>query len=93
MAGLGCDAYSCTSREGLVLSALPGVPGWLDALRLHWPRSARCWVASQLLAPVSDFVDQLSCQVPGGLVLLAPYWGLIDLGRSSRSASQTLMID
>jgi hypothetical protein len=35
MAGLGCDAYACTSREGLVLSALLGVPPvveapWLD---------------------------------------------------------------
>ena len=87
------NGYSCTSKKGPVLSALPGAPSWLVALRSHWPRSARCWVASLLLAPVSDFVDQLSCQVPGGLVLLAPYWGLIDLGRSSRSASQTLMID
>ena len=93
MANLGCDAYSCTSREGLVLSALPGVPGWLDALRLDGPKSYRCWAASLLLAPVSDFVDQLSCQVPGGFVPLAPYWGLVDSGRSSRSASQTLMID
>ena len=92
MADLG-NGHSCTSKKGLILSSRPGVPGWLEALRLHWPRSARCWVASLLLVPVYDFVDQLSCQVPGGLVLLAPYWGLIDLGLSSRSASQTLMID
>ena len=26
MAGVGCNAYTCTSREGLVLSALLGVP-------------------------------------------------------------------
>ena len=87
------NGYSCTSKKGLVLSARPGVPGWLEVLRLHGPRSARCWVASLLLPPVSDFVDQLSCQVPGDLIPLAPYWGLVDLGRSSRSASHTLMMD
>ena len=92
MADLG-NGHSCTSKKGLILSSRPGVPGWLEALRLHWPRSARCWVASLLLVPVYDFVDQLSCQVPGGLVPLAPFWGLVDWGRSSRSASQTLMID
>jgi len=68
-------------------------PGWMEALRLHGARSARCWVASLFLAPVYNFVDQLSCQVPGGLVPLAPFWGLVDLGRSSRSASHTLMMD
>ena len=31
MVGLGCDAYTCTSREGLVLSALLGVPPVVEA--------------------------------------------------------------
>ena len=31
MAGVGCNAYTCTSREGLVLSALLGVPPVVEA--------------------------------------------------------------